>query len=177
MPGAIALLFLLASSEIAAAQDLASQLVGVWKRTDYIRKFADGEVAKPLGETISGMMIFSAGGHFTMVMNRNDRKAGTTDAELAEVHSPVAEHTRSKAIKSFVVTIPVPARLLLELSSDLQRLFPAKVLLGPALSSKPIRVGPTTTSSRKNGSNRGNRGVAAHDPKGLTGVLLQAARY
>ena len=39
--GAIALLFLLASSEIAAAQDLASQLVGVWKRTDYIRKFAD----------------------------------------------------------------------------------------------------------------------------------------
>jgi Lipocalin-like domain len=86
MLGAIALLFLLASSEIAAAQDLASQLVGVWKRTDYIRKFADGEIAKPLGETISGMMIFSAGGHFTMVMNRNDRKAGTTDAELAALY-------------------------------------------------------------------------------------------
>ena len=85
--GAIALLFLLTSSEIAAAQDLASQLVGVWKRTTFVRKYADnGELAKPWGETISGMMIFSVGGHFTMVMNRNDRKAGTTDAELAALY-------------------------------------------------------------------------------------------
>ena len=72
-----------------------------------------------------------------------------------EVHSLVAERTRSTATKSSVVTIPVPARLLLELSSDLQRRFPAKSSLGSAPSSRLRRVEPTTTSSRKNGSKKG----------------------
>jgi hypothetical protein len=39
---ALALIFLVASSGIAAAQDLASQLVGVWKRTDSARQFVEG---------------------------------------------------------------------------------------------------------------------------------------
>ena len=39
---ALALVFLLTSPQIAAAQDLVSQLVGVWKRTDSVRQFVEG---------------------------------------------------------------------------------------------------------------------------------------
>lgn len=85
---AFALVFLLTSSGIAAAQDLASQLVGVWKRTDSVRKSGDG------GETIStrplgGVAIFTRGALFAVTLHYNDRKvpagAVPTDHELAEL--------------------------------------------------------------------------------------------
>jgi len=92
--GAIALLFLLTSSEIAAAQDLASQMVGVWKRTAYVRKYVDGgEMTKPVGENPGGIATFTRGGHFTVTLLAEGRKAPAgatpTDAELAALFKTV----------------------------------------------------------------------------------------
>lgn len=88
--GALALLFLLSSFEIAAAQDLASQMVGVWKRTSYVRKIVDGgDTTKPYGESPGGIATFTRGGHFTVTLLAEGRKGpvGTppTDTELAEL--------------------------------------------------------------------------------------------
>jgi hypothetical protein len=87
---AIALLFLLTSSEIAAAQDLASQLVGVWKFTVVAQKYVGNEeLTKSWGENPGGMMSFSRGGYFINTMHADGRKAPAgakpTDAELAEL--------------------------------------------------------------------------------------------
>ena len=88
--GAIALLFLLTSSEIATAQDLASQLVGVWKFTVVAQKYVGNEeLTKSWGENPGGMMSFSRGGYFINTMHADGRKAPAgakpTDAELAEL--------------------------------------------------------------------------------------------
>ena len=77
---------LVASSVVAPAQDLASQLVGVWKRTGYAQKIvATGETIKPEGENPSGMLVFSRGGHFVWIFMADGRKppatSPPTDAE------------------------------------------------------------------------------------------------
>ena len=47
---AASLAFLLSSSHLAAAQDLAVQLVGVWKGKGFVEKIlATGETTKPRG--------------------------------------------------------------------------------------------------------------------------------
>jgi hypothetical protein len=84
--GAAALALLLASPAVAAAQDLASQMVGVWKRTGFVQKIlATGETSKPEGENPSGMIIFSRGGHFMWIYIADGRKSPAslppTDAE------------------------------------------------------------------------------------------------
>jgi hypothetical protein len=67
-------------------QDLASQIVGVWKRTGMVRKIlATGETSKAEGENPSGMLIFSRGGHFMWIFIADGRKSPAslppTDAE------------------------------------------------------------------------------------------------
>ena len=72
---AIALALLLASPAVAAAQDLASQLVGVWKRTSFVQKIvATGETSKPEGENPTGMAIF-ARGYFSWIFIADGRKS------------------------------------------------------------------------------------------------------
>ena len=44
-----------AAPVVAAAQDVASQMVGVWKRTRFVQEIlATGETRKPQGENPSG---------------------------------------------------------------------------------------------------------------------------
>ena len=74
--GAAAFAVLLASPFVATAQDLASQLVGVWKRTNHIQKImATGETDKPMGEYPTGMAIFTRGGHFTWIFIADGRRS------------------------------------------------------------------------------------------------------
>ena len=89
--GAAALALLLASSAVATAQDLASQMVGVWKRTSYVQKIlATGETSKPEGENPSGMLTFSRGGHFMWINIADGRKSPAsvppTDVERIYLH-------------------------------------------------------------------------------------------
>jgi len=84
--GAAALALLLASPVIASAQDFASQVVGVWKRTGVVHKnLATGETSKPEGENPGGMLILSKGGHFAWIFIAEGRKPPAsqppTDAE------------------------------------------------------------------------------------------------
>jgi hypothetical protein len=74
----------------AAAQDLASQIVGVWKLTSLVTKeVASGKTVHPLGERLSGYLIYSKGGHFMAIYVAADRKApataNPTDAERIEL--------------------------------------------------------------------------------------------
>ena len=64
------------SSSLSAADDLASQLPGVWKRTDHVQKIvATGETSKPMGDKPGGMAIFTRGGHFTFILIADGRKS------------------------------------------------------------------------------------------------------
>jgi len=83
---AAALALLLASPTVTTAQDLALQIVGVWKRTGHVQKIlATGETSKPDGENPSGMLIFSRCGHFVWIYIADGRKSPAsltpTDAE------------------------------------------------------------------------------------------------
>ena len=74
----------------AAAQDLASQIVGVWKPTSLVTKeVASGKTVHPFGERPSGLVIYSNGGHFMGIFVATDRKApataNLTDAERIEL--------------------------------------------------------------------------------------------
>jgi Lipocalin-like domain len=75
-----------APAKMAFAQDLASQLVGVWKRTSMIEKeLATGTTSTP--EIPDGPVIFTRGGRFAWVILAPGRKAPAapipTDAERA----------------------------------------------------------------------------------------------
>jgi hypothetical protein len=85
---AAALAWLLASVQPLAAQDLAKQIVGVWKYTSVIStEVATGVVTRPLGEKITGYIIYTAGGRVVFAATAENRKvpaaAPAIDAELA----------------------------------------------------------------------------------------------
>jgi hypothetical protein len=70
----------------ATAQDLASQIVGVWKVVDTTRKeVASGKIDKPYGEKPTGYYIYTRAGHFSWSLVAEGRKppseAVPTDAE------------------------------------------------------------------------------------------------
>lgn len=72
------------------AQDLASQIVGVWKFTGISNKeVASGKVAHPQGEKPTGLYVFTKGGLIVWSAVGDNRKgpAGSTftDAERAEL--------------------------------------------------------------------------------------------
>ena len=87
---AAALAFLLTLAEPAAAQDLASSIVGVWKMTSFVRKeVATGKTINSYGQHPAGMVVYTKGGHFVAFVAAEDRKAPAktdpTDAERIEL--------------------------------------------------------------------------------------------
>ena len=75
-----------ASACPAQSQDLASQIVGVWKYVSVNNKeVATGEMAYPLGEKPNGYIVYTKGGRviFTVVGDKRPQPAasGATDAE------------------------------------------------------------------------------------------------
>jgi hypothetical protein len=89
----IALLLTLAQP--ATAQDLASQLVGVWKLTaQNMKDVATGKVVHQLGEKPTGHLMYSKGGHLAWVVVADNRKAPAgasfTDAERINLFNTMA---------------------------------------------------------------------------------------
>ena len=87
---AVALAFLLTLPRPAPAQDLASQLVGVWDLSSQLRKeVATGATLNTYGEKPTGHLIYTRGGHLTFIIVGTDRKApaspNLTDAERIEL--------------------------------------------------------------------------------------------
>ena len=74
----VAMAFLVTMAHGAAAQDLRSQLIGVWKLTSFVQKeMATGATTNLRGEKPAGSAIFTAGGHFTWIIVDEGRKAPT----------------------------------------------------------------------------------------------------
>ena len=71
---ALAAALLFASSGIASANDMAAQLVGVWKLNTSERKFVDGETIKPLGDKPQGTAVLTKGGTMVFTIHAGDRK-------------------------------------------------------------------------------------------------------
>jgi hypothetical protein len=87
---AVALAFLLTLPRPAPAQDLASQLVGVWNLSSQVRKeVATGATSNSFGEKPTGHLVLTRGGHSTFTVVGTDRKApaspNLTDAERIEL--------------------------------------------------------------------------------------------
>ena len=61
---------LMMSSQIALAQDLASQLIGEWKQTSAVQKYAVSGAMNRRGP--SGVAIFSRGGFFAFTLNATE---------------------------------------------------------------------------------------------------------
>ena len=92
---AVALAFLLTLPRPAPAQDLASQLVGVWNLSSQLRKeVATGATLNTYGEKPTGHLIYTRGGHLTFIIVGTDRKApaspNLTDAERIELFKTMA---------------------------------------------------------------------------------------
>jgi hypothetical protein len=93
---AVALAFLMTLPRPAPAQDLASQLVGVWNLSSYLRKeVATGATQNSFfGEKPTGLLILTRGGHSTFTLVGTDRKApaspNPTDAERIELFKTMA---------------------------------------------------------------------------------------
>jgi len=91
MSAAVALAFVLTLPRSAPAQDLASQLVGVWNLSSQLRKeVATGATQNSsFGEKPTGHIIFTRGGLITFIIVGTDRKApaspNLTDAERIEL--------------------------------------------------------------------------------------------
>jgi hypothetical protein len=81
--------------QCALSQDLASQIVGVWKRTSQVQKeIATGTTNHTYGEKVSGPAIFTRGGHFMWVIAGEGRKPAAapvaTDAERIALFNSLA---------------------------------------------------------------------------------------
>lgn len=74
--GAVVLSFLTVSSEIALAQDLASQLIGVWRQTGAVDKYVESGAVKNRGP--GGLAIFSRGGFFAHTFDKTGYFASGT---------------------------------------------------------------------------------------------------
>jgi hypothetical protein len=75
----------------AAAEDLATQLVGVWTVTSFaVKELATGATIMPWGGKPVGQWIFTRGGHFAWSQVAEGRKAPaglTTDADRAALYN------------------------------------------------------------------------------------------
>ena len=108
--GVAALALLLTSPVAASAQDLASQMVGVWKRTGHVNNsVATGETNKPMGENPTGTLIFTRGGYFSYIFIGEGRKPPATlpptDAEVISLYNTAGFASGSYKVDGDKVTV------------------------------------------------------------------------
>ena len=77
-----------ASTTIGQSQS-GQSLLGTWRLISYEARGPDGRVQSPIGEDVSGLLIYDAGGNMSAHVTRNDRPffaardpARATDAEV-----------------------------------------------------------------------------------------------
>jgi len=72
---AVATAFSLWLAQPAASQDLASQIVGVWKWTSSTNKEVEtGKINHPYGQNPSGQIVYTKGGHVVFALAGDNRK-------------------------------------------------------------------------------------------------------
>lgn len=83
----VALAFAVTVTYPVSAQDLASQIVGVWKlQSQHRKEVATGKTVNTYGEKPTGHLIYTKGGHVSFIVVGDGRKApaspNATDAEI-----------------------------------------------------------------------------------------------
>ena len=111
---AIGLAFVLTSAQPAPTQDLASQLVGVWKFTSQSTKeLATGKINYPYGEKPTGHIVYTKGGHVAFVLvgdNRNAPAGATaTDAERITLFNTVAAASGTYKVEGNTIIVTYAA--------------------------------------------------------------------
>jgi hypothetical protein len=106
----VALSFLLILAHAATAQDLTTQLNGVWKLTSLVqREIATGAITNTYGEKPGGYAVFTRGGHFTWGFVQDGRKAPTgpvpSDAERVALYNTLAFGTGSYRVEGNTVSL------------------------------------------------------------------------
>jgi lipocalin-like protein len=106
---AVALAFLVTWAQPATAQDLASQLVGVWKYTGVTTtEVASGKINKPLGDKPNGYLIYTKGGRLLFSVVGGDRPkpagAAVSDAEAVPLFRTLAAASGTYKVEGSVIT-------------------------------------------------------------------------
>ena len=107
---AVAGAFALTLAQPAPAQDLAAQVVGVWKYTGVTAtEVASGKVNKPFGEKPNGQYVFTKGGRFVFSLVGDNRAnpvgATVTDAEALALYRTNSHGTGTYKVESSHVTL------------------------------------------------------------------------
>jgi hypothetical protein len=111
---AVALAFLLTGTQPAPTQDLASQLVGVWKYTSQSTKeVATGKINHPFGENPTGHIVYTKGGHAVFVLAGDNRKAPAaavaTDAERINLFNTIAAASGTYKVEGNTIIVTYAA--------------------------------------------------------------------
>ena len=106
---AAALVFISMVPTASHAQDLLSQIVGVWKLVSFSTKeVATGAVTHPLGEKPAGYYVYTKGGRLFALQVAQDRKppAGPnpTDAERIELFKTMAANSGTYKLEGNTLT-------------------------------------------------------------------------
>jgi len=107
---AAAIAFLTTFTQPAATQDLASQIVGVWKIvSNHSTEVATGKVNYPFGQNPVGYIVFTKGGReiFTLVGDNRSKPAGAvpTDAERAALFKTLSAGSGSYKVEGNTLII------------------------------------------------------------------------
>lgn len=111
---AIGLAFVLTWAQPAPTQDLASQLVGVWKFTSQSTKeLATGKINYPYGEKPTGHIVYTKGGHVAFVLAGDNRKAPAgataTDAERIALFNTIAAGSGTYKVEGNTIIVTYAA--------------------------------------------------------------------
>ena len=106
----VALGFLLIVAHAASAQDLTTQLPGVWKLTSLVeREIATGATTNRFGQNPVGSAVFTRGGHFTWGFFTDGRKAPAgpvpSDAERVALYNTLAFGSGSYRVEGNTVSL------------------------------------------------------------------------
>jgi hypothetical protein len=106
----IVVALVLAAALPAAAQDPASQLVGVWAiKSNVEKETATGKEVKQFGDAPHGFAFFTKGGHYAFVQTALERKgpagAQITDAERAALYATMVAVTGTYKVDGNKATI------------------------------------------------------------------------
>ncbi|MBT1512558.1 lipocalin-like domain-containing protein [Bradyrhizobium sp. SRL28] len=111
---AIGFAFLLTWAQPAPTQDLASQLVGVWKWTSQsVKEVATGKISHPYGEKPAGHIVYTKGGHVAFVLAGDNRKApagaSATDAERINLFNTIAAGSGTYKVEGNTIIVTYEA--------------------------------------------------------------------
>ena len=106
---AAAAAFVLTLAHLSAAQDLASQVVGVWKYTGVTNtEVASGKIHKPFGDKPNGHFIYTKGGRLLFLVVGGDRPKpvgpGVSDAEAIPLFRTLSAASGTYKIEGSVIT-------------------------------------------------------------------------